>query len=331
MNSTERDLSLVLPSIRSAGSAQVNGYLGADAAELSDAVARAAQLLRAAAAPAVIGLEYLTIEAVRQAVLLAQTTRGRLLPQRPIDPARARQAVTWSMTLDQARRCDVWIRVGAADKKLDQVEQHISDGMTRVHGDQVLVKTEQATLEAVLQHRAAATDDAGQWLRSVLKPSARSVVVTLAPDCDARVVSQWHKLAADVQQDVRMAVMELAAADAANARGADEVVVWMSGRSLAAGGIDFADQQVPTCNAVDVAVTVGKVVTDVPQRISIGAELDSRAQVSFVTPGLASGLAARVMRFDGAILWLCADPSTAPPDPTVQLLTDLRQAIGTRQ
>ena len=323
MNSTQRDLTLVLVPVRDAGAAPVAGYVQGSAVELADAVGQAARLLGAAAAPAIIGLEYLTIEAARQAVLLAQTTRSQLFPHRPIGPVRARQAVTCTMTLDQARRCDVWIRVGAADDKLNQAEQYIGDGMNEAHPNKALVKAEPATLDVVLQHRAAAADDAGQWLRSALKPDARSVVVTLAHDGDARVVSQWHKLAADVQQHVRMAVIELAGPDAANARGADEVVTWMTGRSL-------ADLSSRSSQSTDVAVTIGPAAMDAPQRISIAGELDSGAPVSFVTPGLASGLAARVMRFDGAMLWLCSDPGNAPPDPAVQLLADLRQAIGTR-
>ncbi len=331
MNSTKRDLSLVLPNIRSSGSAQVNAYLDAGEADFSDAIQHAMRILCAASAPAIIGLEYLTVEAVHQAVLLAQAIRGRLLPHRPIDPVRLHQAVAWSSTLDQARQCDVWIRVGTEDKKFDHVEQHISDGIIQVHAKRSLVKTEHPSLEVVLKHRAVATKDPGQWVRSVLKRHARSAVVTMAHGCDARVVSQWHKLAVDVQEHVRMAVMELPSPDAANCRGAEEVVAWMTGRSLAAGGVDFSDPQLHTYKAIDVAVSVEKAQADVPQRISIGAEVDSQAQVGFVTPGLAAGLAARVMRFDGAMFWLCTDTVTAAPDPTVKLLADLRQAIGTCQ
>src|SRR5690606_21362661 len=105
-------------------------------------------------------------------------------------------------------------------------------------------------------------------------------------------------------------------------------------------GIDFGDGAPRPCShelprGADVVVEfIGDDATsqfsgDV-RRITIGPA-NSSAEVSFVTPGLAVGLAAQVMRFDGIMLWLCDDPATAPPDPAADPLLQLRQLMEVRQ
>ena len=83
----------------------------------------------------------------------------------------------------------------------------------------------------------------------------------------------------------------------------------------------------------DLLIQAGEKSFDEParppvKRVCIGRQFDQEADVRFRTPGLALGLAAQVMRFDGIILWLCEDPATAPADPTVELLLSLANKIA---
>jgi len=71
------------------------------------------------------------------------------------------------------------------------------------------------------------------------------------------------------------------------------------------------------------------------QRIRIGPRGDADTQESpdvwFVTPMLASDVAARVMRFDGSVHGLCNERADAVPDPTPALFDRLRQACAALQ
>jgi hypothetical protein len=128
---------------------------------------------------------------------------------------------------------------------------------------------------------------------------------------------------------------------AGNIRGAIEVITWQTGLSCATGGIDFGDGAPRPCGgavrliesgAVDVMIDTGLRPVDAAMRakvkhvVRIGDSLDESAEVCFVTPGLRAGLKARVMRFDGVVLWLCDEPASAPVDPVVELLKAVSRA-----
>jgi transposase len=175
----------------------------------------------------------------------------------------------------------------------------------------------------------------------------RRAVMLLPSDADPRLLAQCDALAASVQNRVRLAVMPLPDAKRSlNTRGALELITWQTGLSCATGGIDFSDsapRPSPPLHtlldrqAIDLLIDCNysgdpladhlNNTTKRPARITLGPTPDPTAEVSFITPGLVLGLSARVMRFDGIVLWLCDDPSSAPPDPTAQLLHDLLQSV----
>ena len=164
------------------------------------------------------------------------------------------------------------------------------------------------------------------------------MAVVLGPQVGPRVLSQWNKFAATVQQQVRMFVLQLPVESAANARAVREVVTWQTG-VLPNPCVDFstgsprAISHAIKRDSYDLLIHAGPAedgdADDQPvNRIRFDTQFDNEAQVSFCTPGLAIGLAAQVMRFDGIILWLCEDPATAAADPTVQLLSALTEKIA---
>jgi hypothetical protein len=141
-----------------------------------------------------------------------------------------------------------------------------------------------------------------------MRPVSRLAVV-LPPATRSEIISQWHKLAAEVQTDIRMCVLPLPdLATYMNTRGALEVIAHLTG----AYGT-FGHRREP-----DVAIECGT-RSGAPKRIVIGAA-DDTADLCFAAPGLAMGLSAQVVRFDGIPMWLCDDPKAAPPDPAVELL-----------
>ena len=193
--------------------------------------------------------------------------------------------------------------------------------------------------------RATGASPALTLLQTLLR--ARRALFLLPADADARVVAQCDALAASLQNRVRLAVMTLPdAKHSLNRRGALELITWQTGLSCTSGGIDFSDsaprpspplQKLLSRSAIDLLIDCHpntnrlRDTTNRPQLITLGpsdpSRADQGAEVSFITPGLALGLAARVMRFDGIILWLCDDPASAPPDPVAQLLQDLLQRV----
>ncbi len=310
----ERDLALVLPALRWLEDANVTAMVRGDKAGTDDAIAEAAKLLASASAPAITGLGWLTIEAVREAVALIETLRGRIIAE--ADPVAARIAVTQTATLGHLYACDLIVWVGQNARS-----GAIADAITSRVPHSINIE---ASVEQVLSWRNA--------IRSGELPfNARRVGVVSAAKADPRVVAQWHKLAADVQKRIRVAVVTLPdAGTPPNARGAHEVVCWQTGLSLHNAGVSFADGSPRPCSSsgnIDVLIDATGNPSVAGQGIHLGRTHDPRAAVSFATPGLALGLAAQVARFDGVILWLCEDPVTAPPDPTVQLLTRLHEEV----
>lgn len=292
----------MLPAVRRLdGPPTVTATIDGKPAAVEEALAQAAWLVAHSAAPAIVGLHRMSIEALREAVALAEHIRGRLL-LRPGDaqPIASRLPVVQTATLGHVFASDLIVWVG---RDMYSEDHPVAQA---VAGRRLLASFVDASVDTVLALRE----------RFEVDPEHKRIAAVLPPGCDVRVVSQWHKLAAQVQDRVRLCVFSMPAMDAANARGAHEVVTWQTGVSpAAAGGVDFADGAPRACSHGPADLTI-----DARDGLTIGP-------VHFGTPGLVLGLAARVMRCDGVVLWLCDDPRKAPADPMVKLLGRLRQLL----
>jgi hypothetical protein len=332
-----RDLALVLPAVKQAKEPGIKAYCRGEAVGIAQATAQAKKLIHAGAAPAMVGLNGLTIEAVREAVALAERCRARLLPAPLAEPLSMRMNVVQAATLGHVFSADLRVAFrddpSRHDCPLDEaIASRVPNTLFVDGGD----------LSALRKLRAMARGQGAAAVTSTTALPVKQVAVTLPAGTDPRIESQWHHLAADLQRSLRVSVVTLPDLKrAGNIRGALEVITWQTGLSCATGGVDFGDGGPRPCGgaatllprgAVDVIIDTGLIAFDsgmmsgVKHRVRIGDALDASAEVCFVTPGLAAGLRARVMRFDGAILWLCDDPSPAGGamrDPVVELLSKL--------
>lgn len=331
-NALQRDVSLVLPNAQAlsdvATNVTVSALIKGRESDVDAAIARAVELINASVAPAFVGASQLTVEAVSEAITVTRKMRGRLIVGNDApDPVVACQPVTFTGTLDRAMHADLVVAVGVDTDDTTQtagnpIVQRIVE--TGRHGISC-----EATLEAVLQVRDYLSHDGPHnAVAGAIADATTATIMLLAGRCDSRVTGQWHKLACDVQQRHRVSVITVPdPAMYANTRGAMEVMTWRTG---VYGNVDFADGAARPCTA-DIAncdVSIGAVTgSPVAARIAIGPQPVRDAEVCFVTPGLSLGLVARVMRFDGAVLWLHTEPAVSPPDPTVDLLKRLTDAI----
>ncbi len=305
-----RDLRLVLPP----------AMLGAAAPRpvpTDEALRAAARAIRASRAPAFVGLHRLTLESLRMVAALAERTRGRLLPcPSVIAPP---TAVTHTATLGHVFACDliVWVARDSYSEA-HPVAQAIAQR-------RLLACFVDATVPTVQRLRAAfrATPS--------VEPFAgrHRVAVALPPRCPAAVVSQWHQFAGEAQHDLRLCVLTLPEEEACNARGVEELLTWQFGVSPSQrGGIDLAQgpRRCPTfeelndAGALDLIVAVHDL--ELPSTSARVLELHA--------PPPTPGTAARVMRCDGVVLWLCDDPAAAPPDPTARALGRLLEEVQAR-
>ena len=319
-----RDLALVLPRLHGTGSLSVEAYARGTPVALDAAIVRAAALIDASTTPVICGLSMLTIEAVRQAASLSRKMAGRLAPWPTSRTFGRQQAPTYSATLGHVFACDLVLAVGSTPGTTDHP---IAAAIAQRVRQCVRVGTELddvSNVQAQLRARGAAA-----WAE-VARGPVRRVAVLLPPDSEPAVVRTWHELAAECQQQVRMCVFVLPdLAIVGNQRGALEVIAWQSGGlPTASGGTSGGD-----IAAADLLIEAGLAEVDLDRRdgarrICIGSRGDDAAELSFVTPGPAPGLAARVMRCDGIVLWLCDDPATAPPDPCVDLLERITARVA---
>lgn len=290
----------------------------------------AAGHLQSSIAPAIVGLGGLSIEAMGQAVVLAEKLRGKLLPYPSPDPVQSRQRVSFHAGLAEAVGADLRLVANestAADDALASVSLAVDERVPNALFMAV------ADLDAVLRLRQALATDGVHAIRKLTSLPVNHAVVMLPPTVDPRVVSQWHLLAAKLQATLRMSVVTVPYADGGNQRGVVEVIAMKIGLHAWAGGIDFATGIAAPCagyathieqNACDVLIDTGLNPSTDRSTIRISQDVDdaNRCDV-WLRGGLARGIAARVMRFDGSMLWLCDDPKSSPADPTVKLLQRL--------
>ena len=287
------------------------------------AIEAAAQRLRAAEAPALAGLHGLTIEGLRAAHALAERLGASLFLEPP-EPDALFRGVTASGTLAELAACDLLLRVGV--EAGHPVARWLAERVERV-------SDLAATSEAVIAFR----DEPDATLAD-----ARRVGVLLAPDCDPSVASQWHRWAGRMQRSRRVFVLTPpAAGGAADERGALETLTWLAGAAPDQGGLratpaGFARTgpwpSAPEARASDVVLDAAPAPLPLPNdktaRIRLGAARAADAAVTLPAPGLAPGLGARIMRFDGPVLWLCEDPDRAPADPAAATLFALAERVG---
>lgn len=212
------------------------------------AVAKAGEMIAGSERPAFVGLHPLTIESLRTVVSLAEHTRGCLLPRPHFDsPLRLTQPVTQLGTLGHIMSCELILGIGLKQSELPVKLQQSAAVFEALPENLSLVLD---LAKAVHDSRPKQDDQADSQpshpLIRVLE-KYQSVGVVLAPELDERVVSQWHRLAAAIQQKTRMAILELPHFEALNARGVQAVVAWRTACSIAAGGVDFLTAQPRPC------------------------------------------------------------------------------------
>ncbi|MCC7192201.1 MAG: hypothetical protein IT444_05400 [Phycisphaeraceae bacterium] len=306
------DLSIVLPSLTARAPLDI----------ASDILDKAVDLLSHSRAPAIVGLSNLSIEALREVIPLAERIRGRLLPLPTIgNRISTTQPVTESATLGHLFACDMIVWVGC-DGGSGPVAQRIAER-------QLLGAFVDSSLDVVLRLR----DDLTRNPTAGPFGACKRVAVVLKPDCDPRVISQWHKLAAQIQSRTRLCVFSLPANSmGGNERGVIETITWQTGVSPIGGGIDFSDGNPRWCPPADVLLKRGAI----DLILDTSTESRNQTDISRTIPRIAingnaiPGTAAQVMRCDGIVLWLCDDPATAAPDPAVTFFATLMRRIGTR-
>ncbi|MCE9589358.1 MAG: hypothetical protein K8S99_02410 [Planctomycetes bacterium] len=303
------DLAMVLPEIPCGGGTAIEAMAGPLAEALSKAKA-----------PVIAGLGTMSIEAVIRAVELMRDVRGRVLPW-PLTAGTSRgpMSVTQTATLGHVFASDlvIWVGCTGADGPIAEA----------ISSHQLRAALAPPTLEAVLGLRAALAtnpraEPIGNWKR---------VAVVLAPGCDERVVSQWHRLAAHVQQSVRVAVIQLPDIPSRrNIRGACEVITMLTSLSCDAGGVDFADGTPRPCPDVATLLSLNAIDLLIDTTPSPIEGLLPPARHVRLNPSalMAVPSAARVMRFDGVMLRLADDPDSAPPDPAAMLFSAVRKRLG---
>jgi hypothetical protein len=327
-----RDLALVMPGLGEAAGADISAWIDGREAPRDAALDRCTDLIARSRAPAIVGLNHLTIEAIRETILLAEQVRGRLLPYPTIGHRlTATQPVTQGASLGHVLACEMIVWVGCAGESGPIAE--------RIAERQPLASFVEASLGVVQRLRSEWKDN------QTAEPIGRHkrVAVVLSWDCDPRVTSQWHKLAAQIQDRVRLSVFTLPNPEtSANSRGVVETITWQTGVSPIGGGIDFADGSPRACGSADELLNrrvVDLLIDTTPAgiadagvpRITIGPRAVKDAAVSWAVPGPARGMAARVIRCDSVVLWLCDDPAAAPSDPAVSILAQLAEkSAGTK-
>jgi len=299
-------------------------------------------MLAAAEAPIIAGLNLLTLEAQQAAVDLARRIGAIVAPWPNHDhPVNARRRVSQNATLGQACQSDFVLKP-AAD--VHGSDHPISTEVARRRLHTLFVGPQLDNLLKLRSRIAAernSNDGAGDGsavIRSFARHDINRVAVLLPSYTDPATTSQWHLLAADLQTELRMSVTVLPEPKThANHRGILETLLADAGLTCATGSINFATESPTPCasaatiltrHATDLIFAAGlsadtlNFPDNIP-RITLGqagdVTPDPAAVWSIQTPGLTLGLRARVMRYDALIHWLADDDELqkAPLDPAV--------------
>ena len=227
------DLGLVLPHVEPLQQDSVR-VIGDQVQSLDEALQYAGKLINDSTAPVILGLENLSIEAVQAAVYLAEKMRGRLVlgPAPNLKNRCGTHPVIQTASLGEILSADTLLWVGAT---LSTVRSRIeSAGCSR----STLELAGDLTSVLSLRRSLANRDRADSSIELIL--AGKRVAVLLGSTIDPRVESQWHKLAAGLQREVRVFVTRLPDENARNRRGAIEVVTWQTGIAPDSGAVDFS-------------------------------------------------------------------------------------------
>lgn len=276
--------------------------------------------LRAAVAPAIAGLDGLSLDAIDAAVRLAMKHEALLLPHPAVAPEPARQRVSQHGSLEAACDAELIVWVGCNGETSD-VTRTIATRQLRA----AFVQPDVAT---VLKLRAIYTADPKADPIGTFK----RVAVVLAHDVEQRVVSQWHRLAADLQTTVRVSVLQLPDPAFAHRRAVEEVTTWLTGASPAArGGVMFVDGKASPCSPLDALLRTGAIdfvlwlgaagtmPPALPSFAAITTGPTKGAAVAVELPALSETQRGAVMRFDGVATPLRGDN----PDEMAAVLQQL--------
>ena len=357
LETLRKDLSLVLP----ADCLDMPSGTAADgkSEEVTSSLRRVAALIDEAKAPAIVGLNGLTIEAVRLAVQLARRIGAKLLPL-PFSQEQSMGAFVptqMTATLGEAIAADLKIVPRSCEAlQGNPIDTYIADHVP----NQLFVDP---GFDALLALRQQIELRGSSVITETTSLEVKRVVVVLPASTNARVISQWHLIACKIQHALRLSIVLVPdVSSAGNLTGAIETMTWMTGVAPTRGGLDFSsvkDVEVARpmplpkpCAFADVLMEQGAIdlVIDtglLPKRrcekvkhwVRLGREDDAANQsdVHLKTLGLPLGLRGRVMRFDGVTLWLCADPSCATngaqisgviDDPAVKKISHLLEVVG---
>jgi hypothetical protein len=277
--------------------------------------------LRAAVAPAIAGLDGLTLDAIDAAVRLAQKHVALLLPHPAVAPEPARQRVSQHGSLEAACDAELIVWVGCNGET--------SDITRAIATRQLRAAFVQADVATVLKLRAVHTADPKADPIGTFK----RVAVVLAHDVEPRVVSQWHRLAADLQTTVRVSVLQLPDPAFAHRRAVEEVTTWLTGASPAArGGVMFVDGKASPCPPLDSLLRTGAIdfvlwlgeagsmPSALPPFAAITTGPAKNAATGIELPALSDTQRGTVMRFDGVTTPLHGDAPDAMAAVLRQLL-----------
>lgn len=317
------------------------------------AAVEAGNLIAKSTRTAWVGLHPLTLESLRTVVTLAQQTAGCLLPRPHFDsPLRLTRPVTQLGTLGHLMSCDLILGIGVKRNQLPVKLQLAASAFEALPDTlQSIVELATAVHEDLLAgDDSSHTNTLPPHPFSKLLSRYKTVGVVLAPECDERVISQWHQLAAALQQKCRTAILELPHSETLNARGVQAVIAWRTACSIATGGVDFHTGKPRPCSqwsamlsppdsqhAADLIADLiidtslyplqhkSEQTPDAPRLadvIRIASSPSPHAKYSFVVPDISPGMAGRVMRHDGLILRLAHQSQHALPDLTAALLAN---------
>lgn len=323
LNATTADLQLVFPDIAAARSDAAAATRDGKTCDVSDAVAAIASRLRSAASPTIAGLGGLTLESIDAAVRLAQRYNALLLPHPAPAPELARQRVSQHGSLDAACDAELIVWVGCNGET--------SAATRRIAERQLRAAFVKADLDVVLKLRAThAADPKAEPIGSF-----KRVAAVLAHDAEPRVVSQWHRLAADIQTTVRMSVLQLPDPAAPHRRAVEEVTTWLTGVSPAArGGVAFVGDRATPCppltsllraGSIDYVLWLGtaeNVPAEMPPFDALATTAIKGATIAITLPPIGIGQQGTVMRFDGVTLNPAAG-TTGRPDAMAGVLSQL--------
>lgn len=338
---------------------EVRAYRRGQEITVAEAIQEAAQFLRTAAMPGIFGLSETSLEAIREAVALAESLQAVIAPW-PADPTRAwgQQAPDLARSWAEIRSCDVLLfwradplrthprlmeRLTSRGARAVVLDAQGADNLTASHGHQTLrwpASLDLSVVRSLRLHLEKGEPLSGpaQPLTSILL-DAKQIHLFLGSDTapDGVIVGQWQFLAAHRLNKSRISISVLP--QTINGRATTEVLTWRTGF---AGPVRVANGKAvygPSVGEaarllaegmVDVALCVGPVPGNVHPRVlrlAIGQQSNPQAEISFVIPGLSPLMDGHVQRADGILLRLAGE-SVGWPDPTVALLAKLREAVS---